>query len=382
MNVLYVEDNAVDADLARRHLAEHAPHIQLTVVGSAAEALAGLAERGKPGEEPPPDVMLLAVRSGDVGAVDLLGTVHDEKGIDLPVVLLSGPDDGEWAVQTFRLGASQFIMKQPGYLMALPALIESAHDRAQLARGRNIFLAGQKMEMLGTMTGSVAHNFNNTLAGIKSCNELNREDLPEDSPVQENLNLIDQAIEHGAELCRQILAYTGRVSIQVERFDLNQLLQGNSRLIDISRGHGIKISLELAEDLPAVNGDVEQLSQVLLSLLLNAVETIGGDAGTIAVSTGVMAVGDDDIVHAKPIGDIQAGLYTYLEVSDSGPGMPEEAMDTIFDPFHSAQISGRSPRLAAVPGLVRSHGGALLVTSEVDHGSTFRVLIPVADAED
>jgi signal transduction histidine kinase len=183
-------------------------------------------------------------------------------------------------------------------------------------------------------------------------------------------------------LCRQILAYTGRVSIQVERFDLNQLLQGNSRLIDISRGHGIKISLELAEDLPAVNGDVEQLSQVLLSLLLNAVETIGGDAGTIAVSTGVMAVGDDDIVHAKPIGDIQAGLYTYLEVSDSGPGMPEEAMDTIFDPFHSAQISGRSPRLAAVPGLVRSHGGALLVTSEVDHGSTFRVLIPVADAED
>ncbi len=132
LRVLYAEDSAIDIDLTRRHLASHAPNIGLEVVNGVAELLHRLPISA---EDPCPcDVLLLDYRLAGLDALDVLRTLRDERRLDLPVVLVTGEGDGEVAAQAFRFGAANYLVKHPGYLFELPAVLESAHDRAQLAR--------------------------------------------------------------------------------------------------------------------------------------------------------------------------------------------------------------------------------------------------------
>ncbi len=132
LRVLYVERHQLDADLARRHLSRHAPHIRLEVVFSASEALQRLPD--SPTKEYPCDVLLLDYHLSGLNALELVKTLRSERQLDLPMVLVTGQGDEEVAAQALRLGVSDYLVKHSGYLFELPAALENAYHQVQLAR--------------------------------------------------------------------------------------------------------------------------------------------------------------------------------------------------------------------------------------------------------
>jgi PAS domain S-box-containing protein len=131
LRVLYAEHNATDIDLLRRHLATHAPHIHLDMVGTATEALQRLPVRGHVSDY---DLLLLDYRLPGLNALEMLKELYQVRGLDMPVVLVTGRGDEEVALQALKLGAADYVPKNPGYLHQLPSAVENAFHRAQLAR--------------------------------------------------------------------------------------------------------------------------------------------------------------------------------------------------------------------------------------------------------
>ncbi|MCG3210426.1 MAG: Sensor histidine kinase RcsC [Anaerolineae bacterium] len=132
LRVLYVERHQLDADLARRHLSRHAPHIRLEVVFSASEALQCMPD--SPTRDYPFDVLLLDYQLPGLNALELIKTLRSDRQLDLPMILITGQGDEEVAAQALRLGASDYLVKHSGYLFELPAALENAYHQVQLAR--------------------------------------------------------------------------------------------------------------------------------------------------------------------------------------------------------------------------------------------------------
>jgi PAS domain S-box-containing protein len=144
LKVLYVEHSHLDIDLIQRHLGQHAPHIQLDVVTTGPEALQWLPQDGSRGLY---DIMLLDSRLPQLGALDVLKELRQVRGLDLPVVLLTGQGDDEVARQAVKLGAlsyiTSYIIKTPGYLELLPEELESALNRVELIRGQQALICSE-----------------------------------------------------------------------------------------------------------------------------------------------------------------------------------------------------------------------------------------------
>jgi nitrogen-specific signal transduction histidine kinase/ActR/RegA family two-component response regulator len=240
----------------------------------------------------------------------------------------------------------------------------------------------QKLESLGVLAGGIAHDFNNLLVAVLGYASLASNELPPDSPVQPLVRQIETAGRRASELCAQMLAYAGKGSVQVRTVQLNGLIQEMTGLIRVSLARNIQLSLQFANDLPAVEVDETQLRQVVMNLLINASEAIGERPGTITVSTGVRQV--DALTAHEFVADppLPPDAYVALEVTDTGDGMDAATLTRIFDPFFTTKFSGRGLGLAAVLGIVRGHRGALRVTSAPGAGTAFTLLLPRARATD
>jgi PAS domain S-box-containing protein len=239
------------------------------------------------------------------------------------------------------------------------------------------FLASQRMESLGIMAGGVAHDFNNMLTGILGNTSLAQMNLPDGSPVREDLQRVEQICFQAAELCQQLLAYSGRGRFEVKTVSLNTLIRDMHHLLEISIHKSIFLQLDLHEDLPSTDLDVPQIRQLLLNLVINASEAIGGNhEGTIRIST--QAIHADAAMFEDFIGadSMAAGSFIQLEVTDTGSGIQPADLPHIFDPFFTTKFTGRGLGLAAVLGIVRGHGGALRVKSSPNDGTTFTFLLP------
>jgi signal transduction histidine kinase/CheY-like chemotaxis protein len=237
----------------------------------------------------------------------------------------------------------------------------------------------QKLESLGVLAGGIAHDFNNLLTGILGNASLARMDLPRTSVMLPIIEQIELATHRAADLCKQMLAYSGKGLFVVQRLDLNQLVEETTHLLNISISKNCVLRFNFASALPAVNADVTQLRQIIMNLVINASEAIGSRSGVIALSTGVVRVDQDYIATLLHPGGITPGDYVFLEVSDNGVGMDAATLEKIFDPFFTTKFTGRGLGLAAVLGIIRGHKGALKVYSEPGRGSTFKILLPCAD---
>jgi len=149
-------------------------------------------------------------------------------------------------------------------------------------------------------------------------------------------------------------------------------------LVNVSIAKSARLRLELREDLPPIHADATQISQVIMNLITNASEAIGEAQGVIALRTGVTDVDRACLAEARVGADAAAGPYAYVEVRDTGCGMDERTAARIFDPFFTTKFTGRGLGLAAVLGIVRGHGGAIIVDSTPARGTTIRVLFPVS----
>ncbi len=240
------------------------------------------------------------------------------------------------------------------------------------------FQETQKLESLGVLAGGIAHDFNNLLTGILGNTSLARMDLPPESPVQPYLEQIEVSSQRAADLCRQMLAYSGKGRFVIQRLDLSALVQETTHLLSLSISKKSVLHFKLADDLPPVMGDATELRQIVMNLVMNASEAIGERSGNITIRTGTLEATAEYLARLAGAGSAAPGRHVVLEVTDDGCGMTPEVQARIFDPFFTTKFTGRGLGLAAVLGIVRGHKGALEVTSIVGKGTTFRLLLPAA----
>jgi len=255
-------------------------------------------------------------------------------------------------------------------------IVNGAEERRKLEERMQ---QAQKLESLGMMAGGVAHDFNNLLTPILGDASLALMDLSDDSAVRVRLQKIQRAAHRAATLTNQLLDYAGIGSIETEPLDLSGLVREMGELLQSAVSRQAVLVYDLASNLPAIEGDAAQLSQVVMNLITNASEAIEArrlGEGRIAVRSGTVE-GDSKSLSQLFLGEgLPEGTYVYFEVEDTGCGMDAETRARIFDPFFTTKFTGRGLGLAAVLGIVRKHGGAIEIDSELDRGTRVRVMCP------
>ena len=240
----------------------------------------------------------------------------------------------------------------------------------------------QKLESLGVLAGGIAHDFNNLLMAILGNADLALHRLSPMSPAHKNIKEIENASMRAADLARQMLAYSGKGKFVLEPINLNIFIKEIINLLEVSISKKAVLKYNFADNLPVFNGDTTQISQVIMNLITNASEAINEKSGIIAVSTGAMYCDRAYLNNIDEFPQIDSdkllpeGIYTYLEVADTGCGMDFETIKKIFDPFFTTKFTGRGLGMSAVLGIIRGHDGSIKIYSEVGKGTTFKILFP------
>ncbi len=234
----------------------------------------------------------------------------------------------------------------------------------------------QKLESLGVLAGGIAHDFNNLLMGVIGNADLASTYLEPESPANDNIKEIINAGHKAADLCRQMLAYAGKGRFVVRPVDVSRIARDMRQLLEVSVSKPGTLTYNLGESLPAVAADPTQIRQTIMNLVTNSSEAVGDHKGAISLTTSLVNCNRETLDECYLGQERDEGEYVCIEVQDTGCGMDEETCSKIFDPFFSTKFLGRGLGLAAVLGIVRSHDGALSVTSVPSEGTTFRIYLP------
>jgi len=256
--------------------------------------------------------------------------------------------------------------------------ISNAQALADLRQSEEQMRNAQKLESLGVLAGGIAHDFNNLLVGVLGNASLALTELPADSPARQFVQDVETSAQRAAELTRQMLAYSGRGKFIVESLSLSHIVHEMTQLLRRVISKRARLSLHLRDDMPPIVADATQLRQVVMNLITNASDALLGEPGLVTLRTGTIHADANMLAGTYLNEELPAGEYVYLEVTDSGVGMDTATRARIFEPFFTTKFTGRGLGLAAVLGIVRSHKGAIDVTSEPGCGTMFRVLFPAA----
>lgn len=371
--ILIVEDEGIIA----ADLSACLDDLGYNVVGEAAtgeDALLQAAARH-------PDLVLMDIKlAGAMDGITAAARLREEQ--DIPVVFLTSHADDATLDRARESQPFGYLIK-PFAERELRAAIETSifrHAEAKRAEEERLRVErqiqeAQKHECISVLAQGIAHDFNNALAGINGNALLCQLKLDGASPVQPFLRRIEAIAMRAATLCQQMLAYAGEGKLHVTELDASTLVLELATALQAAAGRA-RIEFDLAAGLPPIYGDRSQLQQTVTSLVQNAGEAIGQGTGRIWISTGLTHADQEALATAVYAPDLPDGHYVFIEVTDSGGGIPAEILPKIFDPFFSTKFTGRGLGLTAALGIVRGHGGALLVKSKPGGGSTFRLLLP------
>jgi signal transduction histidine kinase len=233
----------------------------------------------------------------------------------------------------------------------------------------------QRLESLGVLAAGIAHDFNNLLVGVLGNASLMQADLPADSPLARYACDIETAARHASDLTRQLLAYAGKGSLQVEEVDVNELLEQMRGLLLMSTGN-VRLRFDLGPDVRTLAADRTQLRQIVTNLVMNAAEAVGDGPGGTTLRTRRVWLSKEDC-EAMQHPPASPGAHVHIEVTDTGAGMDAATLGKICNPFYSTKLAGRGLGLATVLGAVRAHHGGLSVRSTPGEGTTFGVYLPI-----
>jgi PAS domain S-box-containing protein len=288
--------------------------------------------------------------------------------------------DGRWiwikAIATSYLSASgeRCVLEVTRDITEEVEAEQHRHETAAKAK------EARRLESLGLLAGGIAHDFNNILVAVLGYADLALHELSASSPARQMIKNVMKGGQRAADLCSQMLAYSGKRQLGVGAIALSEVVNEMSQLLEASVSKQAVLEYELAATLPAIEADATQLRRVVMNLIVNASEAIGNKSGVISVSTGTTECDSDDLSKAFFVGEkIFEGVYVYLQVSDTGCGMDEETKEKIFDPFFTTKFTGRGLGLATVLGIARAHNGAIELESEPGKGTIIRVLIPAVE---
>lgn len=258
-----------------------------------------------------------------------------------------------------------------------PGTLNFVRDITQNKVLERRFQEAQRMESLGTLAGGIAHDFNNLLMGIQGNVSLMYLDVENDPPFIEKLKNIEDCVDSGSRLTKQLLGFARGGKYVVKPIDMNQIIQNSAEMFGRTR-KAIKIHGDYQPDLWTVMADGSQIEQVLVNLFLNAWQAMNG-TGDLYLTTRNLLL---DEIFVKPF-DVQPGRYVKISVTDTGIGMDETTQRRIFEPFFTTHEPGRGTGLglASVFGIVKNHNGLITVKSQFGKGSTFEVYLPGSDKD-
>lgn len=263
-----------------------------------------------------------------------------------------------------------------GKVVAVEGLAHNiTHSKALEAQLRQ----AQKVEAIGTLAGGIAHDFNNMLAAMLGYTELAIANLDPSSGVVGHLKESLKAMHRARDLVQQILAFS-RKSVQERRpLAISQIAAEAMKLLRPSIPTTIEIRQEIGNSSGMVLADPTQIHQVIMNLCTNGAQAMEDDGGMLRIAVTDVTITPDDLTHTEELPP--AGSYVRLEVEDNGPGIPQEHIDKIFDPYFTTKDVGKGSGmgLAVVAGIVKSHEGTMVVDNSPGKGVRFSVYFPVAD---
>ncbi len=234
----------------------------------------------------------------------------------------------------------------------------------------------RKQESLTLLAGSIAHDMNNVLAAINNTVEITW--LEEEDPlIVDAINTIRDAVSHGTAMTRELMTFAGETKVEFKPVAPVAIVRDAQHLIEGIIGENVTVNYDVAEGLPAVDVDTDQIWKVFLNLVKNANEAMEG-SGEITISVQAFTMTEDlveDFVASKPI---QPGNGVVFQFADTGPGIKPEFLKRMFDPYVSTKASGRGFGLATVASIVDAHHGGIYVTSTLGVGTTFEIFLPAS----
>ena len=255
------------------------------------------------------------------------------------------------------------------------AVLTDITDRKQVERQ---FLQAQKMESVGQLTGGLAHDFNNLLGVILGNLQLIERSVEGNEKAEKRIGAALNAVDKGAELTRRLLAFSRRQNLETETVDLNALIEDHSRMLTRVLGESVALQCHLGADAGFVQTDTSQLESAILNLAVNARDAMPG-GGTLTIESSLVHLDAD---YASRDGDVAPGDYAVIAVTDTGHGIPDDKLDRVFEPFFTTKEVGKGSGLglSMVYGFVKQTGGHMRIYSEIGHGTTVRIYLPVAAA--
>ena len=291
--------------------------------------------------------------------------------ITQPVTTKSGSRKVLDLSATLILDASGNLTGFRGLARDVTASIAAQKEKEKLQGQLN---HAHRMEAVGTLAGGIAHDFNNLLMGIMGNVSLLKTKLGKTSPLAGNIHSIEQCVESGATLTRQLLGYARGGKYQVTVVNLNDTVQRTADMFGRTKKE-IHIQSNIQEDIWPVEADQGQIDQVLVNLYVNAWQAMTEDM-TLVLSTANVIL---DEAYTRAF-NVPAGAYVAVNVQDRGKGIAPEIIKRIFEPFFTTKKMGRGTGLglASAFGIIKNHGGIIDVKSRLEHGTTFTIYLPAA----
>ena len=324
------------------------------------------------------DIAISDFRAADFTALDALALIR-EKRLDLPLFVVASKGDQTDALAALKAGAADYLQRPR--LTRLNAAVERELGATKLRRERSRleeqFRQAQKMEAVGRLAGGVAHDFNNLLTVITGYSDLLLAGRDLKDPQRSALEEIRRSAERGGQLTHQLLAFSRRQPLEPRILEINRHLIQMEKMLRRLIGEDIELVVIPAASRDAVEADASRLEQVIMNLVVNARDAMP-DGGKLTIETGTVQL--DEAYSARELG-VKPGAHVTISITDTGTGMDEETQSHLFEPFFTTKERGRGTGLglATAYGIIRQSGGAIGMISELGHGTTARIYLPVVE---
>ncbi len=366
IRILHLEDDPHDVELVRARLDGEGLACETVPVDSRDSFEAALSQGGF-------DLIICDFKLPAFDGFSASDLVRG-KGLDLPIIFLSGTAGEETAVEALKHGANDYLLK--GRLTRLGHAIRRAlaetEERRHRQRAEAALRETQKLEAIGRLAGGVAHDFNNLLTLITGQCRLLAKRHQDDATTARKLDMIQGACTRAAALTRQLLTFGQQHTSVPTVLDVNRQIAALTDLLKPLLGERVTLILDLAPAGGAVLMDPTQFEQVIMNLAINARDAMP-EGGNLSIATAPETVGD-----GTP--GLAPGAYARLTVRDTGTGMDETVQARLFEPYFTTKERGKGTGLglATVYGIVTQAGGRITVSSRIGQGSEFAIRLPAA----
>ena len=234
----------------------------------------------------------------------------------------------------------------------------------------------KKMEALGSLAGGMAHDMNNILASIMAVASAMDAEMPADHPYAADVQDILNACKRGSKLTRGLLSFARRHRVNFADVQTNDVVREVETILSRTIAKGIVLKTDLEDSLQHINADSDQLNQVLMNICLNAVDAMG-DSGTLRITTENIVLTQKEL-WSDP--ECLPGQFIQITIQDTGPGIPAEIREKVFEPFFSTKPKGKGTGLglAMAYGTIKKHKGNIRIDSDYKQGTAFIIQIPAA----